>query len=276
MKGGLVIAVGALEALEACGERLSWGFMFNSDEETGSYHSDQAMRAEASGKNGKYDVGLVFEPAMTDGGLVIQRPGSGQFMIEVRGKSGHVGRDFKNCISAVTTLGECIMKVAKMADPDEGAIVNIGPIRGGTATNIVPDEAFAWGNVRYESPEVANELVRQLDALATPGDGLPRVRILRSFHRPAKPSLGPTMALANLAAQAAASLGQKLPFGKTGGVCDGNNMQAAGLPTIDTLGVRGGGLHTTSEWIEITSLVERCQLLAVLMMRVHDGAMMLR
>jgi glutamate carboxypeptidase len=45
-------------------------------------------------------------------------------------------------------------------------------------------------------------------------------------------------------------------------------MQQAGLPTIDTLGVRGGNLHRTDEFVEIASLVERAQLLAVLLMRV--------
>jgi glutamate carboxypeptidase len=69
----------------------------------------------------------------------------------------------------------------------------------------------------------------------------------------------------------AEELGQKLPFGKTGGVCDGNNLQAAGLPTIDTLGVRGGGLHTPQEWIELDSLVQRCELLAILILRLSEG-----
>ncbi|MFU8829706.1 MAG: hypothetical protein ACNA8P_09770, partial [Phycisphaerales bacterium] len=67
----------------------------------------------------------------------------------------------------------------------------------------------------------------------------------------------------------AESLGQKLPFASTGGVCDGNIMQDAGLPTIDTLGVRGGDLHQTSEWIELRSLVERSQLFACLLLRLH-------
>ncbi|MFG0259919.1 MAG: acetylornithine deacetylase, partial [Phycisphaerales bacterium JB041] len=62
------------------------------------------------------------------------------------------------------------------------------------------------------------------------------------------------------------------PFAKTGGVCDGNQLQVVGLPTIDTLGVRGGGLHTPDEWIDLSSLVERCQLLAVLISRLAAGA----
>jgi glutamate carboxypeptidase len=62
-----------------------------------------------------------------------------------------------------------------------------------------------------------------------------------------------------------------MPLGKTGGVCDGNNFQAEGLPTIDTLGVRGGGLHTPQEWIDLPSLVERCQLLTLLISRLSSG-----
>ena len=141
------------------------------------------------------------------------------------------------------------------------------------ATNVVPDRARAWGNVRFPSPQIADELAEGLDALATPptSESLPRVTVHRSFNRPAKPLTPATRALAEAAWSVAESLGQRLPFGKTGGVCDGNILQDAGLPTIDTLGVRGGGLHTPQEWIEIASLVERCQLLAVLIARIAAG-----
>src|SRR5262249_31187264 len=104
-------------------------------------------------------------------------------------------------------------------------------------------------------------------ALNTPPDVMPGVRVATSFNRPAKPLTPATRSLAEFAQAVAADLGQPLPFGTTGGVCDGNNLQSAGLPTIDTLGVRGGGLHTVQEWIDLPSLVDRCQLLAVLMRR---------
>ena len=268
MKGGLVIAVAALEALEDAGVAASWGFILNSDEETGSYHSDGALRAEAA--NG-YACGLVLEPAMPDGGLVVERPGSGQFMIEAHGRAAHVGRDFAAGVSAVTPLARCIIRCAELAQPTAGKIVNVGPVEGGVAANVVPDRARAWGNVRFTNAEVGEDLGRALEAMATaPGD-LPRIEVRRSFNRPAKPLTPATEALALRARGVAEDLGQKLSFGRTGGVCDGNNLQAAGLPTIDTLGVRGGGLHTPQEWIELASLVERCQLLAVLIMRLQPS-----
>jgi len=266
MKGGLVIAVAALEALAEAGIPSSWSFFLNGDEETGTYHSQRALREAAK----VHDFGLALEPALACGELAIERMGSGQFMVEVTGKSAHVGRAFTDGISAVTKLGEALVEIGKMPDPERGLIVNVGPISGGAVTNAVPDHATARGNVRFPDEQVATEIADRLDALQTEGEGLPRVRVYRSFNRPAKPEIPRTRELALVARSAAESLGQELPFARTGGVCDGNIMQDAGLATIDTLGVRGGGLHTPDEWIELASLVERCQMLAVLLMRLSQ------
>ncbi|MEM9661694.1 MAG: M20/M25/M40 family metallo-hydrolase [Planctomycetota bacterium] len=266
MKGGLIIALHAIEALHDVGARVNWSFFLNADEETGTYHSDVALRRVS----GEHDFGIALEPALAGGELAVERAGSGQFMVEVEGRSAHVGRAFTDGVSAVTRLGEVLVTCGKMPEPDRGKVLNVGPISGGSVTNAVPDHAQAWGNVRFPDGVVGDELARELDALATAGDGLPRVRVYRSFNRPAKPLQPGTQRLAEMARSAAESLGQSLPFAKTGGVCDGNIMQDAGLPTIDTLGVRGGGLHTPDEWIELASLVERCQLLAVLLLRLSQ------
>lgn len=281
MKGGLVIAVAALEALEEAGVRIPWSFALNSDEETGSYCSERALRAEAARlleharATGQQDpVALVLEPATPEGGLVIERAGSGQFLFEARGRSAHVGRDFSSGISAVTALAKCILDVPSLVDVERGLIANVGPLEGSCATNVVPDLARAWGNVRFPNKEGAEWLARALEMIAarhTSETGLPSVEVKSSFVRAAKPLTEGTQRLAERARAAAADLGQNLPFTKTNGVCDGNILQDAGLACIDTLGVRGGGLHTPQEWIELASLVERSQLLAVLMMRLARG-----
>ncbi len=268
MKGGLVIALAALEAIEARGHRLNWTFIFNSDEETGSYHSEAALRAQAR----LHDFGLALEPAMADGGLVVSRGGSGQFMLEAFGTAAHVGRDFAAGRSAVVALARAIERASALSDAPRGTCVNVGPLAGGPATNVVPDHARAWGNVRFAGSAEGAALAARLDALADPPAApLPRVAVHRSFNRPAKPLTDGTRALAEQARAAAADLAQPLPFGSTAGVCDGNILQDEGLPTIDTLGVRGGGLHTPREWIELPSLVERAQLLAVLMLRLSEA-----
>jgi len=267
MKGGLVIAVAALEALEECGVAANWTFTMNGDEETGTYHSEKALREQAK----LHDFGLALEPALPGGELAIERMGSGQFVIETTGKSAHVGRAFTEGRSAVVQLARCIVESAAFPEPERGKILNIGPLRGGVATNAVPDSAAAWGNVRFADNEIADELGVQLDGLQTVDSEIPGVIVRRSFNRPAKPLTPAVEALGLRARAVAEALGQKLPFASTGGVCDGNILQSAGLPTIDTLGVRGGGLHTPDEWIDLTSLVERCQLLAILVARLSAG-----
>lgn len=268
MKGGLVIAVAALECLEEAGIDCGWSFLLNSDEETGSYHSDAALASAARG----HDVGIAIEPALPGGELAVERMGSGQFCVRAHGRAAHVGRDFAAGISAVTALAERLVRLAEIPDPASALILSVGPLAGGKATNAVPDLAVAWGNVRYADEAGAGELAGRLGALATGPEALPRVEVLWDFNRPAKPMLPGTEKLALLARGAAESLGQSLQFARTGGVCDGNQLQAVGLPTIDTLGVRGGGLHTPEEWIDLSSLVERCQLLAVLLARLAGGA----
>lgn len=267
MKGGLVIAVAALEALQECGINANWTFTLNADEETGTYHSAKTLADQAK----LHDFGIALEPAMPGGELVIERMGAGQFMIETTGKSAHVGRAFTDGVSAVTKLAECVTAVGHMPDPARGRLLNIGPLQGGPVTNAVPDHARAWGNVRFPDQTIADEIKTMLDSLNTSENTLPGVKVFRSFNRPAKPLIPATESLALKARAVAEALGQKLPFAKTGGVCDGNILQQAGLPTIDTLGVRGGGLHTPDEWIEIPSLVERCQLLAILIARLSAG-----
>jgi glutamate carboxypeptidase len=284
MKGGLLVALFALEALAATNVPVEWTFAIISDEETGTFHADRALRdlSNRCADEG-YAAGLVFEPALPDGGLVIERPGSGQFMIECAGRAAHVGRDFANGVSAVQALAEAIVSAGHIADPAQGLILSIGPLEGGQATNIVPDRARAWGNVRCFTPVAQARAVERLLALERNHNTLPSTRVQSVFNRPAKPSSPRVMQLAALARDcqrdlyaAGASQVPDLPFAKTGGVCDGNNIQAATdhrLPVIDTLGVRGGGLHTTDEWIELDSLVDRAQLVALLIERIASGAL---
>lgn len=263
MKGGILIAVNALEVLAAHNILPAWTFILNSDEETGSFHSRAALEAEAK----RHDLGIAFEPALPGGAMAIERKGSGQFFIEVQGRSAHAGRDFEKGVSAVYALARLLTKIEAMSDLSRGTTVNVGPIDGANATNIVPDRARAWGNVRFTDEAAARVIEKQLDALATPEGSMPRVIVRHCLNRPAKPKTPATEQLALTARAAAESLGQQLPFASTGGVCDGNILQAVGLPTIDSMGVRGGGLHTHQEWLEVPSLVERCQFLAILFAR---------
>ena len=268
MKGGLVIMVHALEVLAELGVTPAWTVLINSDEETGSLHSKIAIRAEARACAAAGGIGLAMEPSLPDGSLVTERLGSASFRIECEGRAVHAGRDFASGVSAVNALAARILDAAKLVDLEQGTVVNVGPLEGGKTTNVVADRARAWGNARFRDGAREDVLKRGLLALATAADApLPRTRVEYESNRPAKPETSAVRALAEEIRAIGESLGQKVGFGKSGGVSDGNLMQAEGLPTIDTMGPVGGNLHRTDEYIELETLVPRAAMLAILLSR---------
>jgi glutamate carboxypeptidase len=266
MKGGVVAALAALEALHAGGIPLRWTLALNADEEMGSFASMDALRALA----GQHDVGLVIEPPMPDGGFVVSRPGAAQFRIDAFGRAAHAGRDFAAGVSAVGLLASSITAALALSDAEAGRIVNIGPLEGGDATNIVPDRASAWGAVRYRTRADGEQVGRALMSLARGlGDDVPRVGVTIVHNRPPKDASPQVLGLADAAIACARELGiaTGAGTGSTGGVSDANVLQDAGLPCLDGLGVRGGNMHRSDEFIVTESVVERASLLALLMSR---------
>jgi glutamate carboxypeptidase len=77
--------------------------------------------------------------------------------------------------------------------------------------------------------------------------------------------------LFSFVARCGADLNQPIGWRDTGGVCDGNNIAAQGVPVIDTMGVRGGAIHSSDEYLITDSLVERAQLSALAIMRLAAG-----
>jgi glutamate carboxypeptidase len=268
MKGGVLVVLLALRALRTAGvDDLSWTVVATTDEETGSWASRDALAALAPG----HAAAFIPEPAMPDGSVVVQRPGSARVGIDVFGRAAHAGRDAANGISAVTALCEAVAAAARLADPPR-RIVNMARLVGGEATNIVPDRASAEGNIRWQSEADGQALMAGLRALGRGApDDLPHVVVDIRVNRPVKERSQAVEALVRCIEDAAGVLGLQVGAGFTGGVSDGNIVQAAGVPTIDGMGVRGGNLHRSDEFAELGSLGERAALLALTMLRVRDS-----
>ena len=268
MKGGVMVALLALRALRQAGVHdLSWTMLATTDEETGSWASRDALAAVAPG----HLAAFIPEPAMPDGSIVVQRPGSARVSIEAFGRAAHAGRDAAMGISAVTALCEAVASAATLANPPR-CIVNMALLRGGEATNIIPDRASAVGNIRWQSEADGPSLMAGLQALGRGGaDHLPHVVVDIEVNRPVKERTDAVEALVRCMQDAAGVLGLQVGAGFTGGVSDGNIVQAAGVPTLDGMGVRGGNLHRHDEFAELDSLGERAALLALTMLRVRDS-----
>ncbi len=269
-KGGLVVLLYALRALERSplAWRLNWEVILNPDEELGSPGSGTLFH-DAARRN---DLGLLFEPALADGNLVSSRKGSGNFTFVVHGKSAHAGRNSEQGRNAINALAALINQLAALAHDIPGIIVNTGFIHGGGPVNIVPDLAMARVNVRVDNATQQHAVETRLQALA--GDPHPdgiRVELHGSFLSPPKPMTPALDALLHHIADCGRQLRFPLSWCPTGGACDGNRLAAAGLPAVDSLGVRGGSIHTDQEFMQLHSLAERAKLTALFLMRLAAG-----
>lgn len=270
-KGGMAVLLVAIEALERSewAGQLGWEIVLNPDEELGSPGSAGLLAATAQ----RNDLGLLFEPALPDGMLVGARKGSGNFTAVVRGRSAHAGRDAHLGRNAIHALARFIGGISSLDGTEPGLTVNVGRIEGGTAANVVPDLAIARLNVRVATRDQMAIVEQRLRGLADEGnrnDGI-SLQIHGGFFSPPKPLEGRGLALMEHVASCGRDLGLEIAWRPSGGVSDGNKLAAAGLPNVDSLGVRGGGLHNSTEYLLIDSLTERAQLAALLLLKLASG-----
>lgn len=270
MKGGISVIIAALEAFETHPERESvgWSVLISPDEEIGSLSSAPIL-AEL-GKRGH--LGLTFEPAMPDGSLASSRKGSANWHLVVQGKSAHAGRAFDEGRNAIAGAAKIGWALHALNGQREGVTVNVARIAGGAPLNVVPDVAVVRFNARVPDKAAADwtEAAVNEILLDTPFEGL-SLHLHGGFTRPPKPIDASQQVLMNAVTEAGQLLGQSIGWKPSGGVCEGNNLHAAGLPNIDTLGVRGGDIHSEAEFAWPESFVERAQLATLILAKVATG-----
>jgi glutamate carboxypeptidase len=271
MKGGLAVMLAALKSIEAspAGDRIGYEVVINSDEEVGSLSSAELLARTAQGKR----AALTYEPAaLPDGTLAGARPGSGNFAFVVRGRSAHAGRNPEEGRNALTAAADLALRLEALKR--DGLSVNPSRIEGGSPSNVVPDIAILRVNLRPRTPEIEAEakqaIAGAIAAVAAERDVT--VEAEGGFGRPPKPLTREAEVLFKLVRQAGADLGQQIGWQPSGGVCDGNNIAACGVPVVDTMGVRGGKIHSADEYLIADSMAERAALSALTILRLAEGA----
>jgi glutamate carboxypeptidase len=271
MKGGIAVMLAALEAVEASplAGRLGYEVVINSDEEVGSPGSAALIAKAAQGKR----AALTYEPAaLPDGTLAGARPGSGNFSFVIAGRSAHAGRNPEDGRNAVVAAADLALRLAKAKGPRLS--VNVAKVDGGGPNNVVPDSAVLRVNMRpatVEDQTRAQSLIDAAVAMVAAEHGV-AIHVHGSFARPPKPMTPAAEQLFGLVKRAGADLGQAIAWQPTGGVCDGNNIAACGVPVIDTMGVRGGKIHSMEEYLIVESLAERAALSALTLLRLAGEA----
>lgn len=262
MKGGLVVLLYALRALRATNpglwRELGLRVVFNSDEEIGSDSSRELIAAEAR----QAAAVCVLEPARPGGEYVRQRKGVGLFRLRVQGKAAHAGTQPELGASAIADLAHKVIALHGLTDFASGLTVNVGVIRGGERSNIVPGLAEADIDVRVTTLSMMEAVTAELQRIAgtvhVPGTTAALTGWFK--HAPMEYTHGAQRLFAILE-QAGAEVGFPVKSVATGGGSDGNNT-ARYTPTIDGMGPRGNFAHSPDEYVEIDSLPERTKALA--------------
>jgi len=272
MKGGIAVMLHALMAFEqsAHASALGYDVLINSDEETGSLASAALIAELAAGKL----AALTYEPAaLPDGTLAHARGGTGNYSITITGKSAHAGRNPHEGRNAIVAAADLILRLKAL----ETAEITINPakLEGGAANNVVPDHAVLRFNIRPRSVEAGAAFDYILNHLLIDIQTVHQVATHRhgGVTRPPKAVDARAQALFDLVRACGAELGQDIRWQASGGVCDGNNIAACGVPVVDTMGVRGGAIHSPEEYLIVPSLAERAALSARVIERLSQGVL---
>ena len=258
-----MVALSAISSLLANGTAVPRPItaVFTSDEEIGSHTSRVHIEALAR----ESEVVFVLEGALVDGSLKVWRKGMGEFHVKAKGRAAHAGGDHQAGRNAIEEIAHQVIAIQKLTDYEKQTTVNVGVIRGGTASNVVPDEAVIDVDVRVMLPGEWERIEGEMRKLKPVLEGT-SLEIVGEYNRPPMPYGEGNQAAFKKASQIAKNtLGIELKSGGSGGASDGNFVAPLGIPVLDGMGAVGEGYHSDREYIFANSLEERAKLLEVLL-----------
>jgi glutamate carboxypeptidase len=271
MKGGLLVMLHGLLALERSpwADRIGYDVLVSPDEEIGSLGSGPVL-AELGARA---DLGMTYEPALADGSLAGARKGSGNFSLRCRGRAAHAGREHHLGRNAIVAAADFAAELDRLNGAREGVTINVSRIDGGGAPNVVPDTGVVRFNCRVldeDGAAWARGEIERLVARANARDGID-ADLHGGFTRPPKPMTPANRQVFEWTRTAGRAIGLDIRWNDTGGVCEGNNLWAAGCPNVDTLGVRGADIHSDREIAKLSSFAEKAKLSAIMLMKFARG-----
>jgi glutamate carboxypeptidase len=261
MKANIVLMLEAFRYFAETGLRpsrpitilLSW------DEEMGSHTGREHVEPEERTSGVCYE----FEPSL-DGKVKTGRKGTGMFAMTAHGVPAHAGLEPEKGASAILELSRQIERLHELNNVSAGTTVNVTTVNGGTATNVIPEQAKCDIDVRFT---LAAEAERVENAIRSLTSVDPRVSLTvdGEINRPPMERTPTVVALYEQARGLAASFQYQLGESQVGGGSDGNFVAALGVPVLDGLGIAGAGAHTLHEHILVSDIAKRATLITLLL-----------
>lgn len=232
--------------------------------------------AEENGLNGskyiersllKADFGYVLDSGGSPGKIINTAPGQNNIQVTVHGKTAHAGVAPEEGINAIIVAGKALAELSQ-GRIDEETTANVGIIKGGHATNIVPDlveiDCEARSRDLKKLEKQTQDMVEVFTRVAAANGAKVEIVVDRMYD---PYLLAVDLPLITLAAQAAVSIGLEPIIEGTGGGSDANYFNTYGVPSA-VLGVGMSKVHTTDEYIKIDDLKNAAELVMAIVQKV--------
>lgn len=201
----------------------------------------------------RVDFGVCYDASGDVGTIVVQGPAQYRYEAIIKGKAAHAGVDPAAGINAIKVASLAINEM-KLGQIDEETTANIGVIKGGQATNIVPDRVELLGEARSRNQsklEAQIAHMRDIMERAAAKYGA-TVEIQTQLMYPAF-SFSANDPVIQLAEKAAESIGITTSLVPSGGGSDANIINGLGIPTVN-LGIGMEKVHSVEEYISVENL----------------------
>ncbi|MBZ0289577.1 MAG: M20/M25/M40 family metallo-hydrolase, partial [Anaerolineae bacterium] len=207
---------------------------------------------------------LVMEPATPSGALKTWRKGIADYEVTVKGRASHAGNAPEQGINAVVEMAQQTLKLNSFNDYKNGTSVSVTVVKGGIATNVIPEHAEAKVDVRTMTNAAFDEINARIIHLEP---FLPGAEVQVNLHHARGPMERNAKMIANF--NQAKAIGEKIGLSiyedGSGGASDGNFTAYLGVSTLDGMGAQGEGLHAVHEHVVVNSLPKQAALIAAML-----------
>lgn len=275
-KGGLVVIVAALRAMQAAGtlKNADIKVVLTGDEErTGAPIA--AARADLVAAGKWADAALEYEGLAMDEGRdwgTVARRSSSNWEVVATGVTGHSSGVFGAALGYGASYELVrILDTFRRELPEPNLTYNIGVMAGGTPatldadgfratasgkTNIVAERAVARGDLRALTPEQNDRARAKMEAIVA--QHLAKTGATITFsegYPPMAPTAGNRALLATLnAVNRDLGLPEMPEFDPARRGAADSSFVAADVDTLGGMGAAGGNAHAEGEWIDLSSI----------------------
>lgn len=204
--------------------------------------------------------GIVLDMGGPIGTVIVSAPYQDRLSVTVHGRAAHAGAEPEKGINAIRVAAEAIAAMP-LGRIDEETTANVGVIRGGVATNIVPDEVelHCEARSRVEARLIAQTQAMRaaLEEAAARHQATLDIEQERSYDGF---NLSPETPIVKRAVEAIEAMGLEPLCQPTGGGSDANVLTARGVAAIN-LSTGMAQVHTVNECIAIADMAQSAELL---------------